>query len=134
MGGEFAQRYTCTSSESEGNNVGSAAYMNCQEFEVSVSGQAQALRGVFNAVAAVNKTVPGAGIGAFYWAPEWIAVDNSTWGTNGSGWASSTSGNYEKLYSDSIYYYSSSNKTFCEAQYTFLQKRVDICNLSVDII
>lgn len=110
MVAEVAYPYTFTNSDSEGNNVGSAAYMNCQEFEVSVSGQAQALRGVFNAVAAVNKTVPGAGIGAFYWAPEWIAVNSSTWGTNGSGWASSTSGNYEKLYSDSIYYYSSTDR------------------------
>ena len=110
MVAEVAYPYTFTNNDSEGNNVGSAAYMNCQEFEVSVSGQAQALRGVFNAVAAVNKTVPGAGIGAFYWAPEWIAVNSSTWGTNGSGWASSTSENYEKLYSDSIYYYSSTDR------------------------
>lgn len=110
MVAEVAYPYTFDNADSEGNNVSSKAYMNCAEFDVSVSGQAQALRGVFNAVAAVNKTVPGAGIGAFYWAPEWIAVNSSTWGTNGSGWASSVTGNYEKLYSNSVTFYSTTDR------------------------
>ena len=80
--------------------------MVCANYSVSVDGQAQALRDVFAAVAQVNASKWGAGIGAFYWEPEWIAVDSSTWGTHGSGWASSSSGNYERLYSETVQFYS----------------------------
>lgn len=110
MVSEVAYPYTYTNFDSEGNNISGDSSMVCKEFDVSVAGQAQALRGVFNAVAAVNKTVPGAGIGAFYWAPEWIAVNSSNWGTYGSGWASSTSGNYERLFSSSVKLYSTTDR------------------------
>ena len=107
MVAEVAYPYTFDNGDTEGNNVTSKEWMNFSEYDISVSGQAQSLRDVFASVAAVNKTVAGAGIGAFYWAPEWIAVDSSTWGSNGSGWASSTSGNYEKLYQSDVTYFSS---------------------------
>ncbi len=106
---ETAYPYTYTNYDSEGNNVGSSSAMNYANYNVSVSGQAKALRDVFAAVASVNTSMSGYGLGAFYWAPEWIAVSSSTWGTYGSGWASSTSGNYEKLYSSSVNYYSTTD-------------------------
>ena len=110
MVAETAYPYTYTNSDSEGNNIGSSSSMNYTNYSVSVSGQAQALRDVFAAVAKVNATKSGYGIGAFYWEPEWIAVSSSKWGTYGSGWASSSSGNYEKLYSSSVKYYSTSDR------------------------
>lgn len=110
MVAETAYPYTYTNADSEGNNVGSASSMNYTDYDVSVSGQAQALRNVFAAVASVNNTLSGYGLGAFYWAPEWIGVDSSTSGTYGSGWASSTSGNYELLYESSVNYYSTTDR------------------------
>lgn len=111
MVAETAYPYTFTNNDSEGNNVGSSSSMNYANYAVSVDGQAKALRDVFSAVASVNTSVgSGYGVGAFYWAPEWISVSSSTWGTYGSGWASSTSGNYEKLYSSSVNYYSTTDR------------------------
>lgn len=107
---EVAYPYTYTNYDSEGNNVGNASSMNYANYAVSVSGQAQALRDVFAAVAKVNATKWGYGLGAFYWEPEWIAVNSSTWGTCGSGWASSTSGNYERIYNSSVQYYSTTDR------------------------
>ena len=110
MVAETAYPYTYTNADSEGNNVGSASSMNYTDYDVSVSGQAQALRNVFAAVASVNNTLSGYGLGAFYWAPEWIGVDSSTSGTYGNGWASSSSGNYEFLYESSVNYYSTTDR------------------------
>lgn len=110
MVAETAYPYTFTNSDSEGNNVAGTSSMNYSEYAVSVTGQAQALRDVFAAVASVNTVMSGYGLGAFYWAPEWIAVNSSTWGTYGSGWASSTSGNYELLYENSVNYYSTTDR------------------------
>ncbi len=110
MVAETAYPFTFTNSDSEGNNVGSSSAMSYTDYSVSVSGQAEALRDVFAAVASVNDSMSGYGIGAFYWAPEWISVDSSTWGTYGSGWASSSSGNYELLYNSSVSYYSTTDR------------------------
>lgn len=107
---ETAYPYTYTNNDSEGNNISGSSSMNYTNYSVSVSGQAQALKEVFEAVASINATKSGYGLGAFYWAPEWIAVSSSTWGTYGSGWASSSSGNYEKLYSSSVNYYSTTDR------------------------
>lgn len=106
MVAETGYPFTYENADAQGNNIGDQSAMVCSDYSVSVDGQAQALRDVFAAVAKVNETKWGYGIGAFYWEPEWIAVDSSTWGTYGSGWASSSSGNYEKLYSSSVNYYS----------------------------
>lgn len=106
MVAETGYPFTYDNADTQGNNIGDQSGMVCSNYSVSVNGQAQALRDVFAAVAKVNETKWGYGIGAFYWEPEWIAVDSSTWGTYGSGWASSSSGNYEKLYSSAVNYYS----------------------------
>ncbi len=111
MVAETAYPFTYSNYDSTANNVGSSSSMNYANYSVSVSGQAQALRDVFAAVAKVNTNVgSGYGLGAFYWAPEWIAVSSSTWGTYGSGWASSTSGNYELLFNSSVSAYSTTDK------------------------
>ena len=111
MVAETAYPYTFDNHDSETNMVGDASVMSYSNYDISVAGQAKALRDVINGVAAVNSTYSGYGIGAFYWAPEFIAVsDSSTWGTYGSGWASSTSGNYEKLYTGSVSSYSTTDR------------------------
>ena len=107
---ETGYPYTFTNGDSEGNTVGDSSAMNYTNYNVSVSGQAQALRDVFAAVASINSSMSGYGLGAFYWAPEWIGVDSSTSGTYGTGWASSSSGNYEKLYNSSVTYYSTTDR------------------------
>lgn len=109
MVAETAYPYTYDNADTQGNNIGDASGMVCSNYSVSVSGQAQALRDVFAAVAEVNSSKWGYGVGAFYWEPEWIAVESSTWGSYGSGWASSSSGNYELLYNDSVEYYSTTD-------------------------
>lgn len=109
MVAETAYPYTYDNADTQGNNIGDASGMVCSNYDVSVSGQAQALRDVFAAVAEVNSSKWGYGLGAFYWEPEWIAVESSTWGTYGSGWASSSSGNYELLYNDTVEYYSTTD-------------------------
>ncbi len=110
MVAETAYPYTFNNYDDEGNMVGDSSAMNYSNYSVSVSGQAQALRDVFNAVASVNKTKSGYGIGAFYWAPEWVPTSSSAWGTYGTGWASSSSGNYEKAMTGSVSMYSSYDK------------------------
>ena len=110
MVAEVAYPYTYTNNDSEGNNISGSSSMNYTNYDVSVSGQANALRDVFAAVASVSSTKSGYGLGAFYWEPEWIAVNSSTWGTYGSGWASSTSGNYELLYNSSVSLYSTTDR------------------------
>lgn len=107
---ETGYPYTYNNADSEGNNIGSSSDMNYANYSVSVSGQAQALRDVFAAVASINSSMSGYGLGAFYWAPEWIGVDSSTSGTYGTGWASSSSGNYEKLFNSSVTYYSTTDR------------------------
>ncbi len=107
---ETAYPYTFDNADSEGNNVGDESGMVCYNYSVSTEGQAEALRDVFAAVASVNKTKSGYGLGAFYWEPAWIALESSTWGDYGTGWASSTSGNYELLYNDTVEYYATTDK------------------------
>lgn len=106
---ETGYPYTFDNADATGNNIGDASAMVSYNYDVTTDGQAQALRDVFAAVASVNASKSGYGLGAFYWAPEWIAVDSSTWGTYGSGWASSSSGNYEKSITGSVSFYSSSD-------------------------
>ncbi len=68
-------------------------------YPVSVQGQADAVRDVIAAVAAVGE----AGIGVYYWEPAWLPVGTPAeveankllWERDGSGWASSFSGAYE---------------------------------------
>lgn len=79
------------------------------DYSVSIQGQADAVRGVVNAVAAVPNQ---AGIGVFYWEPAWLPVgdaynadgtvnktqlakNQALWEEYGSGWASSYSAEYD---------------------------------------
>ncbi len=107
---ETGYPYTFDNADSTGNNVGSADAMVSYNYAVTIDGQAQALRDVFAAVAQVNASKWGYGLGAFYWEPAWIATDSSTWGSCGSGWASSSSGNYELLYNSSVQFYSTTDQ------------------------
>ena len=109
MVSETAYPYTYDDADGETNAIYGSAAMNYTNYAVSAAGQAQALHDVFAGVAAVNNTKSGYGIGAFYWEPEWVPVSSSTWGTYGSGWATSSSGNYELLYSSAVNYYSTSD-------------------------
>jgi len=68
-------------------------------YPLSIQGQANALRDVFQAVADVGDR----GIGAFYWEPAWTPVgppnqwesNRLLWERYGSGWASSYAGAYD---------------------------------------
>ncbi len=77
------------------------------KYDISVQGQANAVRDVMEAV----KEAGDAGIGVFYWEPAWIPVqvydagssgaaavleeNNKIWEEYGSGWASSYAGAYD---------------------------------------
>ena len=107
---ETAYPYTFDNADSEGNMVGDSSAMNYSNYNISVSGQAQALRDVFAGVAKVNASKSGYGLGAFYWEPAWVPTSSSAWGTYGTGWASSSSGNYEKAMTGSVSMYSSTDR------------------------
>ncbi len=110
MVSETAYPYTLDNLDSTSNTVSSYC-MNYQNYDVSASGQAEAVRAVAEAVNKVNTNYSsGYGLGVFYWEPSWIPTDSSAWGTYGTGWASSTSGNYEKLYSSSVQFYATEDK------------------------
>ncbi len=107
---ETAYPFTFDNADSENNMVGDSSAMNYSNYSVSVSGQAQALRDVFAGVAKVNATKSGYGLGAFYWEPAWVPTSSSAWGTYGTGWASSSSGNYESSITGSVSAYSSTDR------------------------
>lgn len=104
--------YPCSFVDADGsaNNINDSSAMRYSNYEVSTSGQAQALYDVFNGIAAVNNSLPGYGLGGYYWEPAWIGTDSSKWGTYGTGWASSASGNYELLFNSSVVEYSDTDK------------------------
>ncbi len=106
MVAETGYPYTFADADGSVNNINGYGSMNHSDYPVTVAGQAQALYDVLNGVAGINASQPGYGLGAFYWEPEWIGPDSSTWGACGSGWASSTSGNYELLFASSVKEYS----------------------------
>lgn len=104
--------YPCTFVDADGsrNNINDSSAMRYSNYEVSIAGQTQALYDVFNGVAKVNETLPGYGLGALYWEPAWIGTDSSVWGQYGTGWASSTSESYERLFSETAEEYSTTDK------------------------
>lgn len=110
MVAETAYPYTFDDADGSVNNIYGTAAMRYSNYAVSVSGQAQALYDVFNGIAQVNAARKGYGLGAFYWEPAWIGTDSSTWGTYGTGWASSTSENYERLFSSTATEYSTTDQ------------------------
>lgn len=79
------------------------------DYPVSVQGQANELRNVFNAVASIPNNK---GIGVYYWEPAWLAVNDArkadgtldaakyalnqtSWQTAGTGWATDYAAEYD---------------------------------------
>lgn len=110
MVAETAYPFTFDDADGSANNIGGLSAMNYANYEVSVPGQTQALYEVFDGIAKVNETMPGYGIGAFYWEPAWVGTDSSSWGAYGTGWASSVSENYERLFSAASTEYSTTDQ------------------------
>ncbi len=110
MVAETAYPYTFNDADGSGNSVGDSSAMRYSNYDVSVSGQAESLYDVFKGIAAVNNSVSGYGLGAFYWEPAWVGTDSSAWGTYGTGWASSASGNYELLYNSTVEHFSTTDQ------------------------
>ena len=109
MVAETAYPFTFHDSDGSRNNINDSSGMKYSNYAVSVAGQTQALYDVFNGIAKVNDSLNGYGLGAFYWEPAWIGTDSSAWGTYGTGWASSTSENYERLFSATAQEYSTTD-------------------------
>ena len=97
MVAETSWAYTLEDGDGHGNVIDLPS--EAGQYPVSVQGQANALRAVVQAVADVGD----AGIGVFYWEPAWLPVgtpdeletNKALWERDGSGWATSFSGEYE---------------------------------------
>ncbi|MBR1742665.1 MAG: glycosyl hydrolase 53 family protein [Lachnospiraceae bacterium] len=110
MVAETAYPYTLDNLDDTSNTV-SEYCMNYTNYSVSVAGQAEAVKSICEAVNNVNTNYKsGYGLGAFYWEPSWIPTSSSARGTYGTGWASSTSGNFELLYNSSVNFFSTTDK------------------------
>ncbi len=121
--------YSRTFEDGDGSgNTESESKIGVDEFayDISLQGQADAVRAVVNAVVQVGKSTRNeetraAGIGVCYWEPAWIPVNVWTegakdadeilqknqeiWENTGSGWATSYSGAYDE---DAAKYYGGS--------------------------
>lgn len=102
---ENSYLYTTEDGDGSGNSVGEGSVV--AEYPANVQGQANEIRDVCAAVAAVGD----AGLGYFYWEPAWIPVgvweegsadadrvleeNRKIWEEHGSGWASSYAGSYD---------------------------------------
>lgn len=93
--------YTYTDEDGDGHANTAPDNGQTLEYPITVQGQVNAIRDVFEAV--VN--VGDAGIGVFYWEPAWIPVGPSDelennqrlWEQFGSGWASSYAAEYDPV-------------------------------------
>lgn len=91
--------YVYTAEDGDGHGNTSPDPGQVLDYPITVQGQADALRDVFEAV--VN--VGDAGIGVFYWEPAWLPVgppeqleqNKHLWEKDGSGWAASYSKEYD---------------------------------------
>ncbi len=110
MVAETAYPYTFQDADGSTNNISGYDTMRYANYDVSVWGQSQALYEVCQGVASVNNSMSGYGLGVFYWEPAWIGTDSSSWGTYGTGWASSVSENYERLFSSTSNEYSTTDQ------------------------
>ena len=102
---ETSYAYTMGDGDGFSNSIGNGATGVEYDYEVSVQGQANAVRAVMNA------TVEAGGLGVFYWEPAWIPVEvwvegsenanavyesnKKAWEKYGCGWASSYSAKYD---------------------------------------
>ena len=97
MVAETQYPYTTEDGDGHGNSLSSV--MGDMLYPISVQGQANHIRDVFQAVINVGSK----GIGAFYWEPAWLPVgpanqwsqNSAIWERYGSGWASSYAGEYD---------------------------------------
>lgn len=108
MVAETAYPYTFNNADTTSNNIGSTNDMTYCDYSVSVSGQKQAVEDIFGAVASVNSQsgTYGYGLGGFYWEPTWIGTSIDISDTYGTGWCSSVSEYYERIYSSTSSQYS----------------------------
>ncbi len=102
---ENSYPYTTGDGDGTANSIGARDVLS--EYPASVQGQAQEIRDVCAAVAAVGE----AGLGYFYWEPAWIpvnvwekgaadadetlAANKEAWEEKGAGWASSYASGYD---------------------------------------
>lgn len=107
MVAETSYVYTNEDGDGQPNSVSEDTVGAVLNYDISVQGQANAVRDVMEAV----KEVGDAGIGVFYWEPAWIPVqvyhaeggdasavlegNKELWEEHGSGWASSYAGAYD---------------------------------------
>ena len=98
MVAETAYPYTSEDGDTFGNAVSEDSDSAVFRYDVSVDGQAQCLKDVFQAVANVGEK----GIGVFYWEPAWLGVNgisweeqSSLWKKYGSGWATDYAAEYD---------------------------------------
>lgn len=97
MVAEVSYAYTMENGDFSGNSI-SEESVCVLPYSISVQGQADCVRDVVAAVAAVGES----GIGVFYWEPAWIPVPGNSyeecsvlWEAHGSGWASSYAAEYD---------------------------------------
>jgi len=107
MVAETSSPYTYENGDATANNITAQKDITYQNYDVSVAGQKQAIKDIFQAVASVNlqSQTSGYGLGGFYWEPDWIGVNEKTSDQYGTGWASSVSENYERLFSQTASQY-----------------------------
>ena len=98
MVAETAYPYTSEDGDTFGNAVSEDSDSAVFRYDISVEGQAQCLKDVFQAVANVGEK----GIGVFYWEPAWLGVNgisweeqSSLWKKYGSGWATDYAAEYD---------------------------------------
>lgn len=98
MVAETAYPYTSEDGDTFRNAVSEDSDSAVFRYDISVDGQAQCLKDVFQAVANVGEK----GIGVFYWEPAWLGVNgisweeqNSLWKKYGSGWATDYAAEYD---------------------------------------
>ncbi|MFT4029747.1 MAG: glycosyl hydrolase 53 family protein [Protaetiibacter sp.] len=97
MVAETSYTYTLDDGDGWQNSVNEGNFSG--DYPATVQGQADLIRDVMAAVAAVGE----AGLGVFYWEPAWIpvgtpgqlAANQLKWEQYGSGWASSYAGEYD---------------------------------------
>jgi arabinogalactan endo-1,4-beta-galactosidase len=97
MVAEFSWAYTTADGDGWDNSINASNITN--HYPASVQGQANSVRDVIAAVAAVDEQQ---GIGVMYWEPAWLPVgppseleaNEVLWETYGSGWASSSAAEY----------------------------------------
>ena len=97
MVAETQYPYTVEDGDGHGNSLSSV--VGDMLYPISVQGQANHIRDVFQAVANVGSK----GLGVFYWEPAWLPVGSANqwaqnsviWEQHGSGWASSYAGEYD---------------------------------------